>query len=284
MNEATIHEVTKYVNEATSGASSGRLPSAILITGPSLASHAKLFGQLASRLTVSSRRVFVGLNSSQAPNLKTLLKHLISRGTSSNVLIDEDDDETSATIRKGARLLNYDLQILEHAVNERKLDKVIIAFQDCEAFDGLVLSDAIELLNSWSDRIPFTLLFGVATSVENLESKFTRRAVRCISGRRFDVIQAESALEQAFDVLQSHNTSLWLGSGICASMLSRQRDHIQSLQAFADAVQVRPKPVPCAHRLLMALQVCIHDCVLCKCAQLVPEPHIKVIPSARGSL
>ena len=102
---------------------------------------------MSTSLNTSTRTAFVSLTSNQAPNLKTLLKHLIRKGASSSAVVDEDDDEELTTAgRKGPRLLNYDLQILQNTVTDRKLDQVVVAFQDSEAFDGSLLSDTIELL------------------------------------------------------------------------------------------------------------------------------------------
>jgi origin recognition complex subunit 3 len=92
------------------------------------------------------------------------------------------------------------------------------------------------------DRIPFVFFFGVATSIENFQVKLSKKATRCIQGQRFDVVKAESALEQVMDALYSPSEldapCLWLGSGICSTTLRRQREHIQSLDAFLDSVQV----------------------------------------------
>jgi len=50
-------------------------------------------------------------------------------------------------------------------------------------------------------------------------------------------VQAETALERLFQALHVRESKIWLGAGICSTLLSRQRDHLQSLQAFVDAVQ-----------------------------------------------
>lgn len=84
--------------------------------------------------------------------------------------------------------------------------------------------------------------FGVATSIENFQAKLSKKATRFVVGQRFDVVKAESALEQAFNTLHSEKPKLWLGAGICNAMLRRQRDHIQSLDAFVDGVQVSVLP------------------------------------------
>ena len=145
MNDETVESVTNFVQSASSD--DERLPSAILVTGPSLASHDTLFHQLSTSTLRLGRTPFASLTSQHAPNLKTLLKHLISKATSIETPDEgEDDDELVSSKRKGPRLLNYDLQILQNAVEDQHIERVVVAFQDCEAFDGSILSDAIDLL------------------------------------------------------------------------------------------------------------------------------------------
>lgn len=106
-----------------------------------------LFSQLSDKISQSERSLSVSLTSSLAPNLKTLLKNLIQKGTSADTLSDDEDEiGVGKSHRKKPRLLNYDLQLLYNHVQEKNISRVVIAFQDCEAFDGGLLSDAIELL------------------------------------------------------------------------------------------------------------------------------------------
>ena len=66
----------------------------------------------------------------------------------------------------------------------------------------------------------------------------SKRATRCIQGQRFDVVKAELALEQAFSSIHRSDTTVWIGAGLCDTILKRQRDHIQSLDAFIDSIHV----------------------------------------------
>ncbi|KAI4748009.1 hypothetical protein E4T50_01729 [Aureobasidium sp. EXF-12298] len=241
INESTINQISTFVESTLPQPAPGKVSSAIILTGPSIASHALLFSQLSSSIGHTEGSIFVPLTSNLAPNLKTLLKNLISKGTFSDAQSDDEDEvDTVKPTRKRTRLLNYDLQLLYDYTQEKGLSRIVVAFQDCEAFDGALLSDAIELLTRWQDRIPFVFFFGVATSIENFSVKLSKKATRCIHGHRFDVVKAESALEQITDALysspESSTPNLWLGPGICSATLRRQREHIQSLDAFVDSV------------------------------------------------
>lgn len=84
------------------------------------------------------------LTSKDATNLKSTLKKLIKDATQQDEGLDDEDDEVVVG-RKGARLLNYDLQILQNWCKIHEGQKVVIAIQDTEAFDGNILSDLISL-------------------------------------------------------------------------------------------------------------------------------------------
>lgn len=79
--------------------------------------------------------MLVQLNSDQAPNLKSALKHL-NRQTESYV--SKDSDRT--------RYLNYDLQILYNHVQEHAVEKVVVLFRDSESFSESLLADLIGVL------------------------------------------------------------------------------------------------------------------------------------------
>lgn len=148
INVSTINHISAFVASTDPRPPTpGRVSSAIILTGPSIASHALLFSQLSCSIGQAEGSIFVPLTSTLAPNLKTLLKNLISKGTfAATQSDDEDETDTIKPTRKRTRLLNYDLQLLYDYVQEKNLSRVVVAFQDCEAFDGALLSDAIELL------------------------------------------------------------------------------------------------------------------------------------------
>lgn len=150
INHKTITEIASFVQ--TADTSSPKIPSGIILTGPSIASHALLFDQLSETTSSVPGHTFLSLTSAAAPNLKTLLKQLIQKGTASDVSAEEDDEvQMTKAGHKGPRLLNYDIQLLYNHVQTKNISRVVVAFQDCEAFDGTVLSDTIELLRSASE-------------------------------------------------------------------------------------------------------------------------------------
>ena len=182
------------------------------------------------------RRVYVSLESGSAPHLKAVLKVLIQKATASTIEEDEDE-ELANTSRKGPRLLNYDLQILHEHVRDRRIEQVVVAFPDTEALGSHLLSELIELMSSWLDRIPFVCLFNVATSVEFLQQRLSRSAVRCLNGRLFDAAPSSAEAQLVFESITQPDTSLWIGPALLATALERQSDYIQSTDELIDVVE-----------------------------------------------
>ena len=181
-------------------------------------------------------RSFLSVSASSGSNLKALLKAIIQKATARSEGLDDDEDELQ-TAKKGPKLLNYDLQILHDCVGERQLQQVIIALHDSEAFDGELLSELIELLGCWQDRIPFVLLFNIATSLDFLQQRLSKAAVKCLQGTLFDVAPVEDMMERLFDTLISSRSVLCIGPNLIAMLLERQSDYIQSIESFVDAVK-----------------------------------------------
>jgi origin recognition complex subunit 3 len=82
------------------------------------------------------------------------------------------------------------------------------------------------------------LFFGIATSVENLQDRLSQPAIRYLDGRQFDVVQADDILEDIFFATTgSRTTPLRLGAQLSHILLERHREHLQSVQDFAAALQ-----------------------------------------------
>lgn len=68
-----------------------KLSTGLILAGPNIAGHGKLFDQLTARVVVENLGPVVILRSSHASNLKTVLKQLIKGATSQTQGFEEDD-------------------------------------------------------------------------------------------------------------------------------------------------------------------------------------------------
>ncbi|RKU46036.1 hypothetical protein DL546_000004, partial [Coniochaeta pulveracea] len=119
-------------------------------------------------------------------------------------------------------------------LKERKGERrVFVAVQDTEAFDSALLSDLVQLMYSWRDRLRFTLLFGIATSVELFQARLLKSTAQCLYGRQFDVVQAREVLESVFKAGVAHEgVALRLGPGLLRSLIERQQEQVVGVQGF----------------------------------------------------
>lgn len=208
----------------------GQLPTGLIVTGPNIASQELLFSQVTGYLRSQAVGISITLRSGDAPNLKTALKKLIRDATNQR---SNNEDDFGVLNKDGRKLLNYDLEALHQHVAATGIGKVVVAFQDSEAFDSMLLSEILKLLGSWLNRIPFVVLFGIATSVELFHERLPRDVTKILHGAQFDVEQTSTTLANIFKaVVASDHAKIITGSKFVRSLLERQDEHVQSLQTF----------------------------------------------------
>ncbi|KAK7423370.1 Origin recognition complex subunit 3 [Neonectria punicea] len=233
-NQATLDQVSAFATESKTTCTD-QVPSAFVITGPNIASQDLLFEQMSETLQRSTPSRFVRLRSSEASTLKATLKKII-RDVTSKISSDEDDEDDDLHVgdgREGRRYLDYDLEALHAYIQPQNCEHIFVAFQDSEGFDSSLLSDLIVLFHSWRPRIPFTLLFGIATSVELLQARLLKSACQLVYGAQFDVIQTAAILETVFKTaVAAADVPVHLGPSLLRSMLDRQHDQVSGIQTF----------------------------------------------------
>lgn len=238
INATTVDGIVQFLDETAATAPKDRVPTGLILAGPNSALRTSIASQISSRSSTDRRRLFVQISSSSGYNLKSVLKTVIQKATS-RVAEDDDDElnEQQASRKGGPKLLNYDLELLHLHVQERRIEQAVIAVEDTEACDGELLSELIELFSYWQDRIPFVLLFNVATSVEFSQQRLSKAALKCLDGRLFDAAVSSDEVEQVFEALTTSNAPLWLGPGLATMILDRQSDYIQGIESLVQAAR-----------------------------------------------
>lgn len=80
------------------------------------------------------------------------------------------------------------------------------------------------------------ILFNIATSIELFQEKLSRDSIRRLDGAEFRVGGLD--VEEVFQTINDHRSTLWLGPSLSDQMLQQQRDYIQSPLALKEAVKV----------------------------------------------
>ncbi|KAI4611241.1 hypothetical protein J4E83_008184 [Alternaria metachromatica] len=239
-DSATQEKIVNFISASSASPDEPKfaISTALIVAGPSIASHGPFFERLGRGIRAENC-AYVVLTSSECPNLKTLLKTLIKKVTSRVDDEDEDDGDRPATSsRHGPKLLNYDLGHVQEWQKKNRASSIVVALQDSEAFDVGLLVDVVDLLHSWLDRLPFVLLFGIATSAESFEERLAGNSLRYLEGQKFDVTQSDEIIEKLFRAtVASTDSRLHIGPNLCRRMLDRQKDHVQNTQDFCDGLK-----------------------------------------------
>jgi len=237
-NRQTLEEVDSFL-KAAEERDGAKIPAGFIITGPNIASQDLLFEQLAEALCKGGERAAcVRLRSTEAPNLKATLKKII-RDASSARDVREGDDADVSVGRDGRKYLDYDLEALNVSLQMQPSRRVVVAFQDSEAFDNALLTDLIQLFHSWHDRVQFSVLFGIATSVELFQARLLKSTSRHLYGAQFDVVQADSVLDSVFKAAVAGSQAvLRLGPSLLRSLVERQQEQVAGIQVFISSLKV----------------------------------------------
>ena len=94
----------------------------------------------------------------------------------------------------------------------------------------------------WKTKLPWILVFEIATSVENFQSKFSQQALQHLQGTEFEMMDADDSLELMFRAATAPDVerSLWMSSALSKTLLDRQKHNIQSVQSFVQSYKVKP--------------------------------------------
>ena len=80
------------------------------------------------------------------------------------------------------------------------------------------------------------ILFNIATSTEVFQEKLSRDAIRRLEGAEFRLERLD--MEELFQAINDHDSTLWLGPSLSDHTLQHQRDYIQSPFGLKEAVKV----------------------------------------------
>ncbi|KAL2004373.1 hypothetical protein VTN02DRAFT_2019 [Thermoascus thermophilus] len=271
-----LEKVTSFIRTASPQSCGGRIPTALINIGSNVSSLGRLLDRLNHKLITAEEGGVVVLESGDASNLKTALKNIIRTAVTNTE--GNEGYQKFLTDRAGPRLLGYDLELLNDYVKRRQVRKLVIAFRDSEAFDPGLLTDLLSLLSSWLDRIPFTLLFGIATSVELFEGRLARSTVALLQGRRFEIHDAGDSNDRVYEALQTNqDVRLWLGHNVTSVLFEKSRDYFQSPEAFGRTV----KYAYMSHFFANSLAVLLSDSVSTNLSQSELCEAIRNLPSFR---
>ncbi|KAF3398243.1 Origin recognition complex subunit 3 [Penicillium rolfsii] len=239
VDAGVLADVLSFVREnspETTARCNGCIPTGLVTVGSNVSSLSRLLSRLNDHLSASGEGGVVVLESGDAPNLKSSLKNIIRAAITNTE--GNDGYQNFLTDRAGPRLLGYDLELLHDYVRKKGTKKLVLALRDSEAFEPGLLMDLLSLFKSWLDRIPFTVLLGISTSVELFEGRLPRACVSLLQGKHFEVQEAGNCVDRIYESLQADpQGKLWLGRNVTSTLLEKTHDYFQTPEAFSRMVK-----------------------------------------------
>ncbi|OKO94340.1 Origin recognition complex subunit 3 [Penicillium subrubescens] len=236
VDAGVLADVLSFVRENSPETCNGCIPTGLVTVGSNVSSLSRLLSRLNDQLLASGEGGVVVLESGDAPNLKSSLKNIIRAAITNTE--GNDGYQKFLTDRAGPRLLGYDLDLLNDYVQRKGTKKLVLALRDSEAFDPGLLMDLLSLFKSWLDRIPFTVLLGISTSVELFEGRLPRACVSLLQGKHFEVQEAGNCVDRIYESLQTDpQGKLWLGRNVTSTLLEKTHDYFQTPEAFSRMVK-----------------------------------------------
>ncbi|KAJ5915386.1 hypothetical protein N7466_011319 [Penicillium verhagenii] len=236
VDAGVLTDVLSFVQETSPQTYNGCIPTALVTVGSNVSSLSRLLSRLNDQLKSTNEGGVIVLESGDAPNLKTSLKNIIRAAVTNTE--GNDGYQRFLTDRSGPRVLGYDLDLLHDYVQRRGTKKLVLALRDSEAFDPGLLTDLFSLFTSWLDRIPFTVLLGISTSVELFEGRLPRSCVSLLQGKHFEVQEAGNCVDRIYEALQtSSDANIWVGRNITTMLFEKASDYFQTPEAFSRMVK-----------------------------------------------
>ncbi|RMZ90317.1 hypothetical protein DV736_g2449, partial [Chaetothyriales sp. CBS 134916] len=162
------------------------------------------------------------------PNLPTALKTLI------RLAIDDDPVSTSpdhyaafVAAHKHLIPMPFDLELLQRYLDQQGLSRVVVVLPEIESFDVSLVADLVHHLSLWSDRIPFSLVLGISTTIDLFEARLSKTTIRLLHVQPFSLSPHADPLYPI--LLATHHppsTLLFLGPSVLSFLV--ESTHNQS--------------------------------------------------------
>lgn len=234
-NDNAAQRIRDFIDIARSSRQVSKLPACVVAAEPGSRAKDVLTSLIFNNASPQERHSI--LNAGDAPDLKSALKKIIRELTDST-FDEEAEDEEERPRRHRTNVLAYDLQPLADEIDDISQEQCVIVIPDAEAFKPDVLSELLEYLTLWLNRIPFVLVLCCAVPIYMLQQSLSQRALRILHS---EVIHAASRQDELEIVLERTTNSSWrhlyVGPQLMRSFLQRQHDYLTSVSTFVSSLK-----------------------------------------------
>lgn len=119
--------------------------------------------------------------------------------------------------------------------------RIVIAFQDTEAFAPSLISDFIHRNLAPLSRLPVTFLFGVSSTLDQFQHSLPTPLIQALDFKLFQLRQNDDCLRLIVDrVLLDAGPRLRLGPRVLTLLIDRYKSWNQSVEESISGIKVRP--------------------------------------------
>lgn len=211
------------------------------MTGVNQIDHFKQFDLLSQKISNNCFSIVTILKSRDCSNIKYTIEALVAGLIYGKVENDEEDDENIHVKLKKKQLT---LSVLEAWYNNRygsaeNKPKLAIMVADFEQFPPHVVQDLVSILCSYSSRLPFVLIIGLATAFKTLHSVLPFHITNKISVNIFQAESSSAMLNRILDeVILTHHCPFFLSGKSFKILLDIFLFYDYSLQSFIQGFKV----------------------------------------------
>lgn len=170
------------------------LKTAVLLTGINQTDHNKQFEKLSIQINNNCHAITTVLQSRDCPNIKSAVEKLTAG------LMKYHGSEDEAKLKKS----QLTFQVLEawyrdHHGKSQKKPSLVVMIADFEQFNSTCIQELIDIMCHYSQRLPFVLIVGIATSLKSLHNVLPPHITNKMST---SVFQAETSTVMLNKILE----------------------------------------------------------------------------------
>ncbi|KAF6200551.1 hypothetical protein GE061_004994 [Apolygus lucorum] len=199
--ETLMQDLTSYISSSTENDT--QIPAAAILTGINLPDHGSLFSRLKSRLHNEGIASGVAiLRSTDCITVKNTVErcisHLMESPLDSEDEFDEEEERQIDLKRSQCTLPNLskwveNLNSRSPSPSKKKKTnlqrsnqkKLVVILRDFETFNPNTLSAFIQILSGYQPKLPFILVFGIATTLSAIDEVLPHSSISRLSLKAF---------------------------------------------------------------------------------------------------
>ncbi|XP_017783134.1 PREDICTED: origin recognition complex subunit 3 [Nicrophorus vespilloides] len=196
------------------------IPAGALLTGINMPDHAVQFETLKSSINEKISPHVAHLSSQDCPSLKNLVENMINQFINEDIDYDLDEENVKSTkvkIKKSQCSFTLLQSWYEDLYNNKVDNVLVVILPDFESFKENVLQDFIQIASYYVNKLPFVLVFGIATSLSALHKALPYHVSSKINIQVFNSQPSITYLNKIIEnVLFSNDCPFYLGGKLFA--------------------------------------------------------------------